>query len=651
MKILRLKLKNFMAYKGIHEIDFTVSDSAPLILFLGENGHGKTTIQRASKWCLYGEVVDKRENIPAANLVNRKAVGSAAGQTVETSVEMEWEDAGNTYNLNRSFAFQNGVAQTPKAVLRKNKQNPEPEKAIKSIVNRILPKEISHFFFFDGETQEEFDRMTSTSASASFIKAQIEATLSIPAIKAAAISLDNLKVEESLSIEKANKQNDKVSAMTQRLNQARLERETFVRLKGEESEKLAHLAAQIDAIESQFLNVQETQDVMSEIHATRGVIEAQESTYAQKRDEIADLFGRYPWLPISQRIESTKADLERSIELQQDAKVEQNALVANSRLLKRALEEKRCPLCAGTTIHSEQVAKNLAEIEHRISTIVTNAGIADADQQLKWISELGFTHLIVERARDLKKEIDQYGSEISVAKQSLRDLNARMQSYGTVDVQDLLASHKALNADRHQAQQAIADYEDKERVHRAEIDKLQNAIGKVLPQTERYAYEAFAYLSSLFHGGLKDYTTAVRQTVEDYASNAFLQIISDKKYKGLRITENFGVELLLDGGVVDALRSTGQGKVSTISLISGLIRTAMDDGFILMDTPFVSLDMGHRAAVCKWATESGLRVSLFMHSGEFVWDRDRAQFGNHIGRVYTIKKIDDDETSIKEGPQ
>jgi len=77
----------------------------------------------------------------------------------------------------------------------------------------------------------------------------------------------------------------------------------------------------------------------------------------------------------------------------------------------------------------------------------------------------------------------------------------------------------------------------------------------------------------------------------------------------------------------------------------------MDDGFILMDTPFVSLDMGHRAAVCKWATESGLRVSLFMHSGEFVWDRDRAQFGNHIGRVYTIKKIDDDETSIKEGPQ
>ena len=651
MKILRLKLKNFMAYKGTHEIDFTVSDSAPLILFLGENGHGKTTIQRAAKWCLYGEVVDKRELIPAGNLVNRKAIASTVGQNIETSVEMEWEDAGNTYNLNRSFALKDGVAQTPKTVLRKNQQNPEPEKAIKSIVNRILPKEISHFFFFDGETQEEFDRMTSTSASAGFIKTQIEATLSIPAIKAAAISLDNLKVEESLSIEKANKQNDKVSVMTQRLNQARLEREAFVRAKVEESEKAERLAAQIDAIESQFLNVRETQEVMSEIHTTRGLIEAQQSNYSQKQEEISDLFGRYPWLPLSQKLESVKVNLERSIESHQKANVERDALVANSRLLKRALEEKRCPLCAGSTIDSDEVSKNIAEIEKRIDAYVTSNVIEDSNQQLKWISELGFNQLIIERARDLKKEIDQYGSEISIAKQSLRNLNARMEAYGTVDVQDLLASHKALNADKHQAQQAIADYEEKERVHRAEIDKLQNAIGKVLPQTERYAYEAFAYLSSLFHGGLKDYTAAVRQTVEDYASNAFLQIISDKKYKGLRITENFGVELLLDGGVVDALRSTGQGKVSTIALISGLIRTAMDDGFILMDTPFVSLDMGHRAAVCKWATESGLRVSLFMHSGEFVWDRDRAQFGSHVGRVYTIRKIDDDETSITEGPQ
>ena len=103
----------------------------------------------------------------------------------------------------------------------------------------------------------------------------------------------------------------------------------------------------------------------------------------------------------------------------------------------------------------------------------------------------------------------------------------------------------------------------------------------------------------------------------------------------------------MSDGTSDALRSTGQGKVATISLISGLIRIAMEKGFIMMDTPFVSLDIGHRKAVCKWSTHSGLQVSLFMHSGEFVWERDHEQFGDAVGRVYVIEKVDDDESVVK----
>ena len=127
-------------------------------------------------------------------------------------------------------------------------------------------------------------------------------------------------------------------------------------------------------------------------------------------------------------------------------------------------------------------------------------------------------------------------------------------------------------------------------------------------------YSLTFYLVNLFAEAKEDYVAVVRKQVETYSSETFLKIISDKKYSGLRINDNFGVELLLPDGSVDPLRSTGQGKVSTIALVSGLIKTAMDEGFILMDTPFVSLDLGHRQAVCKWAAESGFKVSLFRHS-------------------------------------
>jgi DNA sulfur modification protein DndD len=73
----------------------------------------------------------------------------------------------------------------------------------------------------------------------------------------------------------------------------------------------------------------------------------------------------------------------------------------------------------------------------------------------------------------------------------------------------------------------------------------------------------------------------------------------------------------------------------------------MPEGFILMDTPFGSLDMGHREEVCKWASTSGLRVSLFMHSGEFDRTIDSKFFGNSIGRVYRIRQIDENESTIE----
>ena len=63
MRLTKLILKNFMAYKGVHEIDFTVPKHSPLILFLGENGHGKTTVHHACKLCLYEETKEKNEKI------------------------------------------------------------------------------------------------------------------------------------------------------------------------------------------------------------------------------------------------------------------------------------------------------------------------------------------------------------------------------------------------------------------------------------------------------------------------------------------------------------------------------------------------------------------------------------------------------------
>lgn len=168
----------------------------------------------------------------------------------------------------------------------------------------------------------------------------------------------------------------------------------------------------------------------------------------------------------------------------------------------------------------------------------------------------------------------------------------------------------------------------------------------VNPQ-QRRTLAAYEYLTELLGKSLETYTKEVKDQVQAYASETFMDMISDPKYKGLRINNNYGVDLIMKDGDPDPLRSTGQGKIATIALVSGLIKTTMVDGSILMDTPFVSLDEGHRREVCRWAYSSGLWVSLFMHSGEFQMDEHLGFFDGHVGRIYRIRQVDTNESTIE----
>ena len=650
MKIRKLQLSNFMAYKGVHTIDFNVADSAPVILFLGENGHGKTTIQRACKWALYGEVIEKKEKIQIDKLVNRKALQEASGSEVQTSVQFEWEDEGISYSLHRSFSTKNNIAQVPKVVLRINNQNPEPEKAVTSIVNRILPKEISHFFFFDGETQDEFDRMASATGSADYIKQQIEATLSIPAVKSAIAAIMARKNQESIEMEKANRQNAKVAEATKKLNQIRAELAVLTTEIDVRGDLLRKVDVAINKIEENLTNLVETQELMSEIESVRAEKKIYSRNHKEKIDELLELLGQYPWIPLAGTLQSAYQSLQRDLEAQQQSIGLARSLQDKADQLQIVLDGKPCPVCgAGSSNDKEDIAKQINSIQSELRALQLGGSTDDVALKLQKFAQFNYDPSVWERARDLLKEAEGLGADLAIASQSARDLDAKLEALGVVNVQNEIASLKARNEEKAQLERVIIDYREEARAKQSEIDKLQNFIGKEIPESERHAFELLAYLSLLFEYTLDAYRTSVRRKVQDYASETFLDIISDKKYVGLRITDNFGVELLMPDGSTDPLRSTGQGKVSAIALVAGLIHTAMDEGFILMDTPLVSLDMVHRANVCKWATESGFRISFFMHSGEFEWARDRSQFGDSVGRVYRIERVDDNESQITEG--
>lgn len=644
MKLDKLKLHNFMAYKGDHEIDFNVSSHAPLILFLGENGHGKSTIQNACKWCLY----DQTTEMPNRDLINRKAASQyAADPTLNMSVTLSWSDEGKKYELFRSWEPNGLDASTSHSILRIDGGNAVSANAVQDYVQRFLAKEISHFFFFDGETQKEFDAMATSNKGSGSIRSEIEKTLSIPVISDAINWFKLKQTEESDSLVKANAHNEKIKKAGQDLGNQRQIRTELQHELDAQIMKLNNANKRIEAIESELKYFKDSQELSEEIAGLRGEKVALEGQRKEKMQLIRDsLSSNAFWAPLATKLDSSKKQIDHQIEVAKKAFEENRDIATTISFLQKIEADGVCPVC--NTNHSSNKSKFVEEIailNGRMQSI-SKDDIKELEAKAELFQHFGFNSDLYVDLRNIQKEYDSLGSELAKIENKISDKEIKRGHSSDPDVQNALISIKSLMDDKNTAAQNIDDYKHSLLEADKRISRLESAVGKEISPEKRVAHNAFSYLLEIFEGSKDVYVADVREQVAKYSSETFLKIISDKKYTGLRINENFGVELVLPDGRTDPLRSTGQGKVSTISLVSGLIKTAMDEGFILMDTPFVSLDIGHRAAVCKWASESGLKVSLFMHSGEFVWDRDSHYFEGHVGKIYRIKKIDDDESQV-----
>ena len=644
MKLEKLKLYNFMAYKGNHEIDFTVTDHAPLILFLGENGHGKSTIQNACKWCLY----DQSSEMPNKDLINRKAFSqNASDPTLKMSVTLTWADEGKKYELFRSWEPNGMDPSTSHPILRIDGGNAVSTNSVQDYVQKFLAKEISHFFFFDGETQKEFDAMATSNKGSGSIRSEIEKTLSIPVISDAINWFKLKQTEESDILVKANVHNEKIKNNGLQLANLRQIRATTQHELEAQIMKLNNTNNRIDAIESELKYFKDSQVLSEEIAGLKGEKSALDAQRKEKIQLIKDsLANKVFWAPLASKLTENKKQIESQIEIAIKAFDENREISTNISYLEKIQASGICPVCNSN--HATDKSKFVAEIAQLKSQMqsISQEDLNLLEEKKSLFEQFGFNPDLYVDLRDIQKEYDSLGSELAKIESKISEKEIKRGHSADPDVQNAVISLKSLMDDKNTAAQNIEDYKQSLLEYDKKISRLESAVGKEISPEKRIAHNAFSYLLEVFEASKDIYVADVREQVEKYSSETFLKIISDKKYTGLRINENYGVELVLSDGRTDPLRSTGQGKVSTISLVSGLIRTAMDEGFILMDTPFVSLDIGHRAAVCKWASESKLKVSLFMHSGEFVWDRDSHYFQGHVGKIYRIEKIDDDESQV-----
>ena len=154
----QITLREFGVYAGVQEIDLTPpSSDKPIVLFGGLNGAGKTTLMDALQLCLFGSSArcsgrnrsDYKDFI--ASKIRKHSADGQASVSVVFRYATDSEEA--CYRVTRSWqngSTSNGVREKLE-VTRDQCTDKSLTENWGQYVNDIIPANIAHLFFFDGE--------------------------------------------------------------------------------------------------------------------------------------------------------------------------------------------------------------------------------------------------------------------------------------------------------------------------------------------------------------------------------------------------------------------------------------------------------------------------------------------------------------------
>lgn len=202
MLLKSIKLENFRQFRN-ESIDFAQGEGGKNVtIIIGENGTGKTTFAQAFFWCLYGET-EFSDKIILNKMV---ATEMTPGSEEKVRVTLALRHGEVDYTLIREQVYRKDYSNNVKgdntvfdiAVKDASGNTSYVKKSqCEAEVKSILPKELSRYFFFDGERIEKMSKDISTGKKATDFAEAVKGLLGLNAMISA---IGHFNPRSSLSV-------------------------------------------------------------------------------------------------------------------------------------------------------------------------------------------------------------------------------------------------------------------------------------------------------------------------------------------------------------------------------------------------------------------------------------------------------------------
>ena len=662
MLLESIKLHNFRQFRD-ESIDFARGENGKNVtIIIGENGTGKTTFAQAFFWCMYGETEFSDKTI--LNKVVASEMRPGQDESVKVTLSLRHGEV--EYTLIREQIYKKDYNNNVKG------DNTIFDIAIKDVdgnttyvkktqceaeVKSILPKELSRYFFFDGERIEKMSKDISSGKKSTDFAEAVKGLLGLNGFISAIAHFNPRSkngVIGSYDSSFDSKSNVKISEYTATIDRCNAE--------------IGRLETRLEMLETQ--------------------IESAKQRKAEKTEEIKQYAE-------GEELQEQKEKLQKQIHNAETARANVYKAICKdfnssmSSFFSMALMKRALAFLAQEDFTGKDIPfMHTKTIEYLIKQKVCicgthlDVGSVPYDKVMDLINYLP-PQSISTSISDFKKEarrragnaddiVSGVQENLAVISSQNDDITEKMDDIQRIDKKlsggDVRGKVRAINAEIQICDDTIRKSEGEKRACDREIGGYTKERDRadserrnltLLDDRNRKIEIYKAYAERIYSELVKTYSTSevkIRSKLQDTINEIFKQIYEGGLY--LTIDEKYHISVYANDYEGDVETSTAQSISVIFAFITGIIkmarenRNASDDAKLLssepyplvMDAPLSAFDKRRIKTVCEALPKTAEQVVIFIKDtdGELAED----YMGDKIGSRHRFDKLNEFETVL-----
>ena len=658
MLIKRLEMVNFRQFRGKQVIDFADDKTRNITIILGKNTSGKSTLLNAFIWCLYGT-----NNFETKQLLNKEVEKEMhVGDSEKVHVEITLIHNDTEYVISRNQEYNctvRGVQSTPESHSQVAYKQADGQteivrsKAAKSVINEILPEDLSDYFFFDTEEIEKISNK----------KDVTEAVKGLLGLSVLNNAMKHLKDNSRSNVIKnfKNKMDmdggEKVTELKHKIADEEEKREQLLEELNNVKGEIEHYERRKEYLKDIIRDNQTTAALQKDKEKKEVAVKKEESALETTLDNFIKDFNtniiNYFATPLMQKALEV---------LKNEEIIDKGIRDMTSNSIEDIINRERC-IC-GTVVKEGEMPYTclLKESEYlppqSIGTVVRSFReriYNYHDSSKTYLSKLDVNYKAYLRS---KERIFEWNDDILEISEQIKG-KENMKKYED-ELSDVEATLKRLIEKRDNKKESFDNCSKRIESHQREYDglSLANEKNKEIQECVSYAEEIYEWIKSAYDEKEMQIRDDLESKVNDIFSKMYhgrRKVIIDEKYRVELLTDYVGEDLKTD-------RSKGLDTVKNFAFVAGLVELAKNKVIsktsegdlelgsepypLIMDAPFSNADENHVKNIATVLPDIAEQIIIFVMKKD--WSHAERVMGSRVGKSYSLDKKSETLTLLEE---